>query len=169
MPRTQSTAEISAHTFSQRLSSATLRPQRSRPSAVRSSGHPMTGEGEADVRLGHDTLDGGRQQDTLDGGPGRNARDGGRDNDILDGGPGRDTLDGGPGADTMVDNRGPTLVEIGPDRGPGTDTVDVRDGRGDDTVFCGSRSSTVIVDTGDSAIGRCGKVSRSGPDRGQTR
>jgi len=129
----------------------------------------MTGEGEADVRLGHDTLDGGRQQDTLDGGPGRNARDGGRDNDILDGGPGRDTLDGGPGADTMVDNRGPTLVEIGPDRGPGTDTVDVRDGRGDDTVFCGSRSSTVIVDTGDSAIGRCGKVSRSGPDRGQTR
>lgn len=120
-------------------------------------------------RRGHDTLYGGRHSDTLDGGPGRDALDGGRDNDILDGGPGRDTLDGGPGADTMIDHRGPTLVEIGPHSGPGTDTVDVRDGRGDDTVFCGSRSSTVIVDTGDSVIGRCGKVSRSGPNRGQTR
>jgi hypothetical protein len=118
---------------------------------------------------GHDTLDGGRGGDILDGGPGRDTLGGGRGNDILDGGPGRDALDGGPGADTMVDNRGPTLVEIGRDSGPGMDTVDVRDGRGDDTVFCGSRGSTVIVDAGDSVIGRCGKVSRSGPDRGQTR
>jgi hypothetical protein len=103
---------------------------------------------------GNDLIRGGRGHDTLDGG---------RGNDILDGGPGRDTLDGGPGADTMIDNRGPTLVEIGPDTGPGTDTVDVRDGRGDDTVFCGSRSSTVIVDAGDSVIGRCGRVIRRGP------
>jgi hypothetical protein len=120
-------------------------------------------------RRGHDTLYGGWHQDTLDGGPGHDTLDGGRGNDILDGGPGRDTLDGGPGADTMIDNRGPTLVEIGPHSGPGMDTVDVRDGRGDDTVFCGSRGSTVIVDAGDSVIGRCGKVSRSGPNRGQTR
>jgi hypothetical protein len=118
---------------------------------------------------GHDNLDGGRHQDTLDGGPGRDTLDGGRGNDILDGGPGRDALDGGPGADTLIDTRGPTLVETGPNSGPGTDTVDVRDGRGDDTVFCGSRGSTVIVDAGDSAIGRCGKVSRSDPNRGQTR
>ena len=118
---------------------------------------------------GHDTLDGGRGHDSLDGGPGRDSLDGGRNNDILDGGPGRDTLDGGPSADTMIDTRGPTLVETGPNSGPGTDTVDVRDGRGDDTVFCGSRGSTVVVDAGDSAIGPCGKVSRSGPNRGQTR
>jgi hypothetical protein len=109
---------------------------------------------------GNDLIRGGRGHDTLDGG---------RGGDILDGGPGRDTLDGGPGADTMIDNRGPTLVEIGPHSGPGMDTVDVRDGRGDDTVFCGSRGSTVIVDAGDSVIGHCGKVSRSGPNRGQTR
>jgi hypothetical protein len=118
---------------------------------------------------GHDALYGGRHSDILDGGPGRDTLDGGSHNDILDGGPGRDTLDGGQGADTMIDNRGPTLVEIGPDTGPGIDTVDVRDGRGDDTVICGSRSSTVTVDAGDSVIGRCGKVSRSTPRRGQTR
>jgi hypothetical protein len=118
---------------------------------------------------GHDALYGGRHSDILDGGPGRDTLDGGSHNDILDGGPGRDTLDGGQGADTMIDNRGPTLVEIGPDTGPGKDTVDVRDGRGDDTVICGSRSSTVTVDAGDSVIGRCGTVSRSTPRRGQTR
>jgi RTX calcium-binding nonapeptide repeat (4 copies) len=112
---------------------------------------------------GHDALDGGRGHDVLDGDPGRDTLDGGRGSDILDGGRGRDTLDGGPGADTMIDNRGPTLVETGPNTGPGTDTVEVRDGRGDDTVICGSRSSTVIVDAGDSVIGRCGNVSRSGP------
>jgi hypothetical protein len=111
---------------------------------------------------GHDALDGGRGHDVLDGDPGRDTLDGGRGSDILDGGRGRDTLDGGPGADTMIDNRGPTLVETGPNTGPGTDTVEVRDGRGDDTVICGSRSSTVIADAGDSVIGRCGKVSRSG-------
>jgi RTX calcium-binding nonapeptide repeat (4 copies) len=111
---------------------------------------------------GHDALDGGRGNDTLDGGRHNDTLDGGPGNDILDGGPGRDTLEGGPGADTMIDRSGPTVVETGPNSGPGTDTVDVRDGRGDDTVICGSRSSTVIVDAGDSAIGRCGKVSRSG-------
>jgi NAD(P)-dependent dehydrogenase (short-subunit alcohol dehydrogenase family) len=42
LTRKSATYAESAHTCSQRLSSATLRPQRSRPSAVRSSGHPMT-------------------------------------------------------------------------------------------------------------------------------
>jgi Ca2+-binding RTX toxin-like protein len=110
---------------------------------------------------GHDTLGGGRDDDTLNGGLGRDTLNGGRDDDILDGGPGRDTLNGGPGADTMIDNRGPTLVRTGADTGPGKDTVDVRDGRSDDTVICGSRRSTVIVDAGDSVIGPCGKLSRS--------
>jgi hypothetical protein len=114
---------------------------------------------------GHDTLDGGRDDDSLYGGRDRDTLDGGSGNDILDGGAGRDTLDGGSGADTMTDNRGPTLVRIGADTGPGRDTVDVRDGAGDDTVMCGSRLSTVVVDADDRVIGRCGRVSRSGSTR----
>jgi hypothetical protein len=110
---------------------------------------------------GHDSLYGGRDDDTLNGGLGRDTLNGGRHDDVLDGGPGRDTLSGGTGADTMIDNRGPTRVQTGPDTGPGKDTVSVRDGRGDDTVICGSRRTTVIVDAGDSVIGPCGKVSRS--------
>jgi hypothetical protein len=114
---------------------------------------------------GHDGLYGGRDDDTLNGGLGRDTLNGGRDDDILDGGPGRDTLSGGPGADTMIDNAGPTLVRTGADTGPGKDTVNVRDGRGDDTVVCGSRRSTVIVDAGDSVIGRCGRLSRKASTR----
>jgi hypothetical protein len=109
---------------------------------------------------GHDTLNGGRDHDALSGGRGRDTLNGGRGHDVLDGGPGRDTLNGGPGADTIIDNGGPTLVQTG----AGTDTVNVRDGRNDDTVICGSRRSTVLVDAGDSVIGRCGMVSRSGPN-----
>jgi hypothetical protein len=114
---------------------------------------------------GHDTLGGGRDDDTLNGGLGGDTLNGGRDDDILDGGPGRDTLNGGRGADTMIDNAGPTLVRTGADTGPGKDTVNVRDGRGDDTVVCGSRRSTVIVDAGDSVIGRCGRLSRNASTR----
>jgi RTX calcium-binding nonapeptide repeat (4 copies) len=114
---------------------------------------------------GHDILYGGRDDDTLHGGRHRDTLNGGPDNDILDGGLGRDTLDGGPGADTITDHRGPTLVQIGVAIGPGRDTVDVRDGRDDDTVMCGSRRSTVVVDVGDRVIGRCGRVSRSGSIR----
>jgi hypothetical protein len=114
---------------------------------------------------GHDALHGGRDDDTLNGGLGRDTLHGGRDDDILDGGSGRDTLIGGPGADTMIDNGGPTLVRTGADTGPGKDTVNVRDGRSDDTVICGSRRSTVLVDAGDSVIGRCGRLSRSASTR----
>jgi hypothetical protein len=113
----------------------------------------------------HDALNGGRDEDILDGGRGRDTLNGGRDADILDGGRGRDTLNGGPAADTMIDNSGPTLVRTGPDPGPGRDIVNVRDGRDDDTVICGSRRSTVLVDAGDSVIGPCGNLARSASTR----
>ena len=110
---------------------------------------------------GNDTLDGGTGNDMLQGGPGNDTLNGGPGNDSLSGGPGRDVLNGGPGADTIIDKSGPTIVRTGTDTGPGRDYVDVRDGRGDDTVICGSRRTTVIVDPGDRVIGRCGKVIRS--------
>ncbi len=42
--------------------------------------------------------------------------------------------------------------------GSGTDVVDVRDGRGDDVVHCGSSRSRVSGDPGDRVAGRCGSV-----------
>jgi hypothetical protein len=118
---------------------------------------------ESDTLLGlagHDTIRGGTGDDTLYGG---------RGNDTLYGGAGRDALYGGPGADTIFDAGGPTLVHTGTNDGTDKDRVNVRDGNGGDTVICSSRSSTVTVDAGDRTAGRCGKVSRSGPNRGQTR
>jgi RTX calcium-binding nonapeptide repeat (4 copies) len=107
-----------------------------------------------------DTIRGFAGNDIIRGGGGNDRLFGGRGNDVLNGGPGRDTLDGGPGADTIVDLRGPTLVRTGTDTGLGQDRVNVRDGRGDDTVICGSHRTIVTVDPGDRVIGRCGKVIR---------
>jgi len=46
----------------------------------------------------------------------------------------------------------------------GRDEVDVRDGRGDDTVVCGSPRSVVVADRGDEVGSRCGRVVvRPGP------
>jgi hypothetical protein len=131
-----------------------------------SESHTVSGYAGKDLvrgGRGHDTLYGNRDDDSLHGGRQNDSLSGGRDDDILDGGPGHDTLNGGQGADTITDNRGRTLVRTGASTGPGRDTVNVRDGRGDDTVICGSRRSTVLVDAGDSVVGRCGKVSRSAP------
>lgn len=107
-----------------------------------------------------DTIRGLAGNDIIRGGGGNDKLYGGRGNDILNGGPGRDTLDGGPGADTIIDTRGPTLVRTGTATGRGWDRVYVADGRGDDTVICGSRQTIVTVDPGDRVIGRCGKVIR---------
>jgi hypothetical protein len=126
--------------------------------------HTVRGFGGNDLirgGQGHDTLVGGRHDDSLHGGRHNDTLNGGRGDDILDGGPGRDTLNGGPGADTIVDNGGPTRVHTG----PGKDTVNVRDGRNDDTVICGSRRSTVLVDADDRVVGPCGTLSRSASTR----
>jgi hypothetical protein len=130
--------------------------------------HTVTGLAGNDLLRGgpgHDSLDGGRDDDALYGGRHNDTLDGGRHDDVLDGGLGRDTLNGGPGADMIIDEGGPTRVHTGRNTGPGKDTVDVRDGRADDTVVCGSRRSTVEVDAGDSVIGPCGKLSRSDRNR----
>jgi hypothetical protein len=125
--------------------------------------HGGHGNDLLDGGRGNDVLYGGPGNDTLYGGPGNDVLDGGPGNDILVGGPGSDTLDGGPGSDTIVDTSGPTLVRTGTNNGPTDDFVNVRDGRGDDTVICGSRRSTVIADAGDRVLGKCGKVIRRGP------
>jgi Ca2+-binding RTX toxin-like protein len=87
------------------------------------------------------------------------ARTGGWGNDVILGGAGRDILNGGPGADTLVDTSGATLVRIGAS-GRGEDTVDVLDGRANDTVICGSRRSTVFADRRDRVSGQCGNLIR---------
>jgi hypothetical protein len=107
---------------------------------------------------GHDALHGGRGHDVLHGGPGRDALHGGPGRDALHGGPGRDALHGGRGADRLTDRSGATRVWTGTATGAGTDVVDVRDGRGDDVVRCGSSRSRVIGDPGDRVTGRCGTV-----------
>lgn len=98
---------------------------------------------------GHDLLRGGAGHDTLLGASGR---------DLIKGGPGKDTIAGGPGPDRIDDSGGPTTVSTGANAGPGVDWVDVADGRGDDTVSCGTPRTTVIVDPGDQVAGPCGQV-----------
>jgi RTX calcium-binding nonapeptide repeat (4 copies) len=102
-------------------------------------------------KAGNDILRGGAGNDTLYGGPGR---------DRIVGGPGRDTIYGGPGADVILDSAGPTVVYTGHDTGPGMDRVNVRDGRGDDTVYCQTRRTIVVADRHDRIRGACGKVIR---------
>ena len=112
---------------------------------------------------GNDVLYGGPGNDTLYGGRGNDVLHGGPGNNILVGGPGRDTIYGGPGADTIVDTSGPDTMYTGADNGRGKDFVNVRDGRGDDTVICQTRRSIVIADAGDRVLGPCGTVIRRGP------
>jgi hypothetical protein len=113
--------------------------------------------------LGNDLLAGGTGNDVLNGGPGRDVLNAGPANDTLFGGPGHDTLNGGPGADTIIDTRGSTMVRTGGDSVTRRDYVDVRDGRGDDTVTCGTRQTLVVADPGDRVLGPCGTVIRHGP------
>jgi hypothetical protein len=82
---------------------------------------------------------------------------------VLIGHKGGDRLRGGPDSDWLIDKRGPTTVRTGPRPRRGRDRVNVRDGRGGDTVICGSRRSSVNVDAGDRVLGRCGKVRSRGP------
>jgi RTX calcium-binding nonapeptide repeat (4 copies) len=112
---------------------------------------------------GNDLLSGGTGNDVLRGGPGNDTMQGGPGNDTLIGGPGRDTLDGGPGANTLIDASGPTLVRTGTNTGRDRDYADVSDGRGDDTVICGTRRTLVVADPGDRVTGPCGNVIRRGP------
>jgi hypothetical protein len=115
-----------------------------------------------DGGTGRDVHSGGAGRDILYAGRGNDTAAGGGGHDILVGGFGRDALDGGPGPDWIFDTSGATLVRTGSSAGRGGDFVNVRDGRADDTVVCGSRRSTVIVDAGDRVLGRCGQVTRRG-------
>ncbi len=112
---------------------------------------------------GHDALHGGAGNDVLHGGAGRDALHGGPGDDALHGGSGRDVLRGGAGADHITDRSGSTRVRTGTATAPGTDFVNVRDGRGDDTVHCGSPRSTVIADPGDRLTGSCGSQAPPAP------
>jgi hypothetical protein len=120
--------------------------------------HGLLGDDRLRGGHGHDALHGGHGADVLHGGPGRDALHGGPGRDALHGGPGRDALHGGRGADRLTDRSGATRVWTGTATGPGTDVVDVRDGRGDDVVHCGSSRSRVSGDPGDRVTGRCGTV-----------
>ncbi len=96
-----------------------------------------------------DALTGGRESTTMIALAGSDLVSGVSGDDRLFGGPGLDVLRGGPGSDTIVDHRGRTRVLTGAGGHSGPDSVDVRDGEGDDVVTCGNRNVTVKADTGD--------------------
>jgi Ca2+-binding RTX toxin-like protein len=119
---------------------------------------------------GNDLIMAGPGNETVYGGPNRNTIYAGRGNDKLHGGPhtniiiggaGSDVIYGGRGQDIIVDVSGKARIRTGADHGPGRDFVFVRNGRGGDTVTCGSRRSTVVADANTKVTG-CGKVIRSG-------
>lgn len=119
------------------------------------SGDVLVGGRESTVLQGlggNDILRGGAGDDRLNGGPGRDTLYGGSGNDRLDGGPGNDSLDGGPGCDTIVDLGGRTFVRTGSAPRSCRDSVDVRDGEGDDTVVCGSFRTIVRADRRDRLV-----------------
>jgi hemolysin type calcium-binding protein len=114
-------------------------------------------------RGGDDRIAGGDGADDLDGGAGRDRLTGGRGEDTLTGGAGRDVLDGGAGDDRLTDTAGATVVRTG----AGHDTVDVRDGRGDDRVDCPPSSDAVVyADAGDRVAATCGRPRLGAPPRG---
>lgn len=110
---------------------------------------------------GKETIFGGPRRDTIYAGRGHDIVHGGRGRNIIIGGAGSDVLDGGPGQDWIIDVSGKARIRTGADNGPGRDFVYVRDGRGGDTVTCGSRRSTVVADANDKVTG-CGQVIRGG-------
>jgi hypothetical protein len=121
------------------------------------------GSGSADLLRGYgesNEFRGLAGDDLILGGGGHDTLLGGGGNDWINGGQGEDTLLGGSGADHIVDMSGPTEVNTGTDNGPVRDFVDVRDGKGDDTVTCESPNSTVIADRRDQVDGECGRVIR---------
>jgi hypothetical protein len=128
------------------------------PATVQLSG---TGTNGADTLRGFgesNTIRGLGGDDLILGGDGHDTLYGGAGDDTINGGPGEDTLYGGPGADRITDRSGPTVVYTGGNSGPGNDVVDVRDGKGDDTVHCENSDTVVIADPGDEIDGTCGKV-----------
>jgi hypothetical protein len=102
-----------------------------------------------------ETLYGGRESTTLIGRGGGDILLGAAGDDRLLGGPGRDLYRGGPGSDTIIDSRGRTQVSTGKGRPDAPDSVDVRDGKGDDRVSCGDQDAVVKADPGD-RVRHCG-------------
>ena len=104
---------------------------------------------------GANTLWGGGESTTLIARGGADILLGAAGDDSLFGGPGHDFYRAGPGADTIVDHRGRSRVLTGAGRRNAPDSVDVRDGEGDDAVRCGSRTALVRADPGD-RLRHCG-------------
>ena len=100
---------------------------------------------------GNDLVEGGIGGDTLLGGSNADRLLGATGADLLDGGDGFDTLEGGPGPDRLRDSQGPTAA-VG---GAGDDTIDVRDGDGDDRVSCGAGTDRVMADRRDRVAADC--------------
>ena len=100
---------------------------------------------------GNDLVLGGIGGDTLLGGSGADQLLGATGADTLDGGDGFDTLEGGPGPDRLRDSQGPTAA-VG---GAGDDTIDVRDGDGDDRASCGAGTDRVMADRRDRVAADC--------------
>jgi hypothetical protein len=108
-----------------------------------------------------DALTGGRERTLMRGLGGNDVLRGGSGDDVLDGGRGDDRLYGGPGSDRFVDSGGRTVVHTGGAPRSRPDVVDVRDGKGDDTVVCGSRRSVVKADRRD-RLRNCVRPARRG-------
>jgi Ca2+-binding RTX toxin-like protein len=123
--------------------------------------HGGTGNNLIMAGSGNETIYGGPHRDIIYAGRGNDIVHGGHGKNIIIGGAGSDILDGGAGQDWIIDVSGKAQIRTGGDSGPGRDFVYVRDGRGGDTVTCGSRRSTVVADANDVVTG-CGKVIRSG-------
>jgi hypothetical protein len=102
-----------------------------------------------------EALVGGGESTTLVARAGHDVLRGAAGDDRLFGGPGRDVIFGGPGSDTIVDSRGRTWISTGAGGRSGPDSVDVRDGKGDDTVICGSGRAAVKAD-GRDRLRHCG-------------
>lgn len=91
---------------------------------------------------------------------------------VLDGGPGADTLsatgsrtvvEGGLGDDVLSASGSGHLVIGGPGKdrvttGSGSIDVNVKDGKGGDSVRCGSSRTRVLADAGDTLSGPCTKL-----------
>ncbi len=140
-----------------------------------------TGDNGSDLLFGgagDDTLAGGADNDTVFGEDGDDSLFGGSGDDVIDGGAGNDALFGGDGDDAIIGGAGSDSVEgnLGNDfidtRAPGVDQSpdraypglyaadafpdDDRDfvnaGVGNDTVFTGDDSDTIVAGGGDDFV-----------------
>ncbi|OAI39881.1 hypothetical protein AYO39_02290 [Actinobacteria bacterium SCGC AG-212-D09] len=101
---------------------------------------------------GNDLIYGGPGDDRIYGGPGNDRIYGGAGNDVIQGGRGTDRIYGGRGNDQITAELGATTVFPG----PGTNSVNVADGRPNDRVVCAAGSvDHITADRGDRIARSC--------------